>query len=390
MPLTVQAPPLSLYIHIPWCVRKCPYCDFNSHAVDGVLPERLYIDALLADLEQETHELVAGRPLHSLFIGGGTPSLFSVEGIEALLTGVSRRIASSGNMEITLEANPATVEAAKFAELRAIGVNRLSIGVQSFDDVSLVALGRAHDGREAIRAVEAAHTAGFHSFNLDLMFGLPGQTPESARRDVETATALEPVHISYYQLTLEPNTLFHRHPPLLPGDEEIWAIQRKSQEMLAQQGFLQYEISAYARQGFHSRHNLNYWKFGDYLGIGAGAHGKITEPQDQTVMRYWKLKHPRRYLACACGADRIGGRNLIPADELPLEFMMNVLRLKQGCEKRLFIERTGLPLSALEPAYSDCVAEGLLKEHPTHIVCTHSGWNFLDEILQRFIPARAV
>ena len=295
MPAFTAPVPLALYIHIPWCARKCPYCDFNSHEARGPVPERAYVDALLADLEQDLPR-VWGRRLESVFIGGGTPSLFSAEALERLLSGLRARLPLRPDTEITLEANPGTVERGRFAEFREAGINRLSIGVQSFDDEQLRRLGRIHDRRDAFAAAEAAHAAGLDNFNLDLMFGLPGQTVAQGLADIANAIALQPAHVSYYQLTIEPNTLFHQSPPTLPDDEMIDAIQQRAQVELARQGYERYEVSAFARENRRCRHNLNYWEFGDYLGIGAGAHGKLTDPASGQIHRLWKLKHPRDYL----------------------------------------------------------------------------------------------
>jgi oxygen-independent coproporphyrinogen-3 oxidase len=277
-------PPLSLYIHVPWCVRKCPYCDFNSHELRTELPEHQYIDALLQDLQQDLPR-VWGRTVQTVFIGGGTPSLLSAEAIDRLLSGLRTCITLDPAAEVTLEANPGTVEAQRFSEYRSAGINRLSIGIQSFSNDLLQSLGRIHNRREAIRAAELAHGAGLDNFNLDLMFALPGQSQQQAAKDVHDAIALEPAHISYYQLTLEPNTWFHKHPPVLPDDDAAWQIQRQGQELLTEHGYLQYEVSAYARQDQRCRHNLNYWQFGDYLGIGAGAHGKISSTAPMGIAR---------------------------------------------------------------------------------------------------------
>lgn len=377
----LKPPPLGLYIHVPWCVRKCPYCDFNSHRFEGSLPEHDYIATLLQDLSRDARR-VPGRTVESVFIGGGTPSLLSPEAIGLLLDGVRSRITLSSEAEITLEANPGTAESAKFKGFREAGVNRLSIGVQSFDDAKLTALGRIHDGRTAVEAASMAREAGFGNFNLDLMFGLPDQTVAEVERDVETAIALGPTHVSFYQLTLEPNTLFHRFPPSLPEDDDIWDIQRAGQALLAEHGYCQYEVSAYARDGFRCRHNLNYWRFGDYLGIGAGAHGKLTDPASGRVTRLWKTRHPAQYLETL----GLGGEHLVDPDNLPFEFLMNRLRLRDGFELGSFTEGTGLEACTLEPALSECLSERLLERTGSLIRCTDTGWNFLDDVLQRFLP----
>ena len=385
MPVFTAPIPLALYVHIPWCARKCPYCDFNSHEARGPLPERAYVDALLADLEQDLPR-VWGRRIDSLFIGGGTPSLFSAEALDRLLSGLRARLPLRPDLEITLEANPGTVERSKFAEFREIGINRLSIGVQSFDDGHLHALGRIHDRRAAIAAAEAAHAAGLDNFNLDLMFGLPGQTVEQALSDIACALALQPAHLSYYQLTLEPNTRFYRSPPLLPDDETIDVIQDRAQEELARHGYPRYEVSAYARADRRCRHNLNYWEFGDYLGIGAGAHGKLTDPAAGQIQRLWKVKHPRDYLARAGTPAGVGGDAPVREAELPLEFLMNALRLVEGVPAALFGERAGLPLAALEPGWSQARARGLLENDPERLQASELGLRFLNDLLQAFIP----
>jgi putative oxygen-independent coproporphyrinogen III oxidase len=377
-------PPLALYIHIPWCVRKCPYCDFNSHEARDALPERAYVDALLADLDQELPAMW-GRVVHSIFIGGGTPSLFGAEAIDRLLAGVRARLQCKPDLEITLEANPGTVEQGRFREYRAAGINRLSIGVQSFDDRLLGKIGRIHGRGEAIRAAELAHDAGFGSFNLDLMFGLPDQTPGQAQKDLATAMDLEPAHISWYQLTLEPNTYFHRHPPELPDDDVLWEMQQHGQARLAERGYTQYEVSAYARAGMECRHNLNYWRYGDYLGIGAGAHQKVTDAAAQSIRRSWKLKNPREYLAAAYSDTRIGGGSKPDAAEVVLEFLMNALRLNAGFETSVYEQTTGLRLADLQPALERARERGLLESHEPWR-CTDQGRRFLNDLLAEFVP----
>ena len=380
----LTSPPLSLYIHIPWCVRKCPYCDFNSHRAESELPEQDYVQALLRDLDSEL-PAVADRVVETIFIGGGTPSLFGAESIAALLTGVRARIEVAPMAEITLEANPGTAESERFRGYRQAGVNRLSLGVQSFTPEHLRQLGRIHGREDAQNAARMAHEAGFEQINLDLMFGLPGQTVDQALADLEAAFDLEPTHLSFYQLTLEPNTLFHKYPPPLPEDEALWAIQQAGQSRLAQRGYTQYEVSAYARDGARCRHNLNYWRFGDYLGIGAGAHGKITDMPTRTFLRTAKIRHPAHYLEAAGDPVRQGSRTLIPEADLRCEFLMNALRLREGFAAELFSQRTGLPLTALEPELSTTVTEGLLDYGEGRIRCTPAGFNFLDTVLQRFL-----
>ncbi len=374
-------PPLALYIHIPWCVRKCPYCDFNSHAAGPMLPEEEYVNALLADLDidlQHAHS----RPLTSIFFGGGTPSLFSDRALGRLLEGVERRIAFAPDIEITLEANPGTFEQAKFKGYRSLGINRLSIGVQSFQEAKLKALGRIHNGDEAIRAADMARAAGFDNFNLDLMHGLPEQSIEDALFDLRTAIAQAPTHLSWYQLTMEPNTVFWSQPPTLPEDDLLWDIQEAGQALLAAEGYAQYEVSAYAQPGKQARHNLNYWTFGDFLGIGAGAHAKLSTPAG-CIQRTWKTRLPKDYLDP--GKAFQAGERLLQADELPFEFLMNVLRLSEGAPAELFSQRTGLPLQQLEQARREAERLGLLQADDTRLVATAKGQLFLNDLLQQFL-----
>lgn len=374
-------PPLALYVHVPWCVRKCPYCDFNSHELKGDIPATDYVDTLLADLEQDL-PAVWGRPVSSVFIGGGTPSLLPPEALDRLLSGLRARLKLQPDAEITLEANPGTVEAGRFEEFRAAGINRLSIGVQSFHDELLARLGRIHGRREALRAAEAAHHAGFDNFNLDLMFGLPGQSSAQGSEDIATAIALEPTHLSYYQLTLEPNTAFHHRPPTLPPEEAIEAIQRQGQARLAAAGYAQYEVSAYARADRQCRHNLNYWHFGDYLGIGAGAHGKITNAPEGRIERLWKKRHPRDYLAAA---DKVEGRNALSRGDAAFEFMLNALRLVEGFETALFSQRTGLAISAVTPALQEAERRGLIEWDVERVRPTERGRDFLNDLIELFL-----
>ena len=384
--------PLSLYIHIPWCVRKCPYCDFNSHALrqSDELPERLYVDALLADLEADLPR-VWGRRVDTVFIGGGTPSLFSPAAIDRLLSGVRARLPLRPDAEITLEANPGTVEQGHFAEFRAAGISRLSIGIQSFNEQHLQALGRIHGRPEAIRAAQSASQAAFDNFNLDLMYGLPEQTPAQALDDLRTAIELAPSHISYYQLTLEPNTLFHRYPPPLPDDDVLWDMQERAQALLAEHGYRQYEISAYARTDQPAvdrrcAHNLNYWRFGDYLGIGAGAHGKLSDMAEGAIYRLWKRKNPRDFLNYAGQDTNLGGLNRLSEAELPLEFMLNALRLSDGWPLQLFQQRTGLELGAIQAALHEAETRGLLRLTADRAGVTELGQRFLNDALQLFMP----
>jgi putative oxygen-independent coproporphyrinogen III oxidase len=382
MPLL--APPLSLYVHIPWCVRKCPYCDFNSHASAESLPEAAYVDALLADLELDAAR-VENRRLESIFIGGGTPSLFSADAIARLLKGIVERLACIPDMEVTLEANPGTLEAGKFDGFRQAGVNRLSIGIQSFSNSSLEQLGRIHDADAAIAAVNQAKACGFERLNLDLMFGLPGQAPDDAFADINMAIALRPSHISFYQLTLEPNTLFHQYPPRLPEEERIWEMQESCRQALIGAGFDQYEVSAWARNGDRCRHNLNYWQFGDYLGIGAGAHGKLTDLDSGRILRNWRIKNPRAYLAAAATIGIVGGEAMVAEAEVPFEFLMNHLRLREGFTRCIFEARTGLSVRCLDEPLTQCVQAGLLMADGERIRCTDKGWNFLDNVLEVFL-----
>ena len=374
-------PPLALYIHIPWCVRKCPYCDFNSHTASPVLPEQEYVDALLADLDQDLHA-VYGRELTSIFFGGGTPSLFSAEALGRLLKGVEQRIPFAADIEITLEANPGTFEHEKFVAYRKLGINRLSIGIQSFQQEKLEALGRIHNGDEAVRAAGMARQAGFDNFNLDLMHGLPDQSLDDALSDLRQAIALKPTHISWYQLTLEPNTVFWNQPPVLPEDDTLWDIQEAGQALLAEHGYAQYEVSAYAQAGRPARHNLNYWSFGDFIGIGAGAHGKLSHP-DGRIVRTWKTRLPKDYLNPAKSFQ--AGEKSLSNEEMPFEFLMNALRLTAGVESRLYPERTGLSLETLAEGRREAEQSGLLQVEPSRLAATERGQLFLNDLLQQFL-----
>jgi len=376
-------PPLSLYVHIPWCIKKCPYCDFNSHAIKAITPEVAYIDALLNDLAEDLHLYNITRSVSSIFLGGGTPSLFSPDSINRLLRGIEQLVTLNDNLEITLEANPGTFESQKFAEFKALGINRLSIGIQSFDDKLLKKLGRVHSAREAIVAAEIAHQAGFENFNLDLMFGLPDSSPADSKTDVATAISLQPAHISFYQLTLEPNTYFHKFPPQLPNDELIFSTQKHCQKLLADHGYLHYEVSAYSQPGLQCRHNVNYWQFGDYLGIGAGAHGKITQTLPDKIIRTFKPKSPEQYLS---NTHKNGGTEVISVADLPLEFIMNHLRLKQGFTTDTYQSTTGLAMTTLEPALTTCLKQELIIYQDNHYYCSEQGWNFMDNILEKFMP----
>ena len=381
----LTTPPLSLYVHLPWCVRKCPYCDFNSHAGKGALPFDAYVDALVADLDADL-PLAWGRVVHSVFFGGGTPSLFPPEAIDRFLQQASARLRFAPDVEITLETNPGTVEHGPFPGYRAAGVNRLSFGVQSFDDGCLQRLGRIHSSGDAERAVKAAQDAGLDNLNIDLMYALPGQTLAMALDDVERALALAPTHLSHYQLTLEPNTVFAARPPQdLPDEDGAWDMQEACQARLAEAGFAQYEISAYARPGRQCAHNLNYWRFGDYLGIGAGAHGKLTLGADQQVLRRWKVKHPTEYLAKAGTAAAIGGDEVLSPQRLPFDVMLNALRLNEGVPAALFEARTGLPLSAIADRLAEARARGWLEPDPTWLRPTELGRRFANDVIGLFL-----
>ena len=374
-------PPLSLYVHLPWCVRKCPYCDFNSHEARGGLPEDEYVDALVADLES-TLPSVWGRRVHAVFFGGGTPSLFSARSIDRLLAAIRARLPLEPDAEVTLEANPGTFESEKFRDFRAAGVNRLSIGIQSFDPVHLKALGRIHDEREAHRAVEIAR-AHFDNFNLDLMYALPAQTERAARRDVETAIASGAPHISAYHLTIEPNTFFAKHPPAVPDDDAAAAIHEAVERTLEGAGYVHYETSAFAKPGRESRHNLNYWRFGDYLGIGAGAHAKISFPD--RIVREARVRTPAEYMRRVAEGTQAVERREVGRSELPFEFMMNALRLADGFEVAMFAERTGLPIAAAEAALARAEAKGLIARDPLRIRPTERGRRFLNDLLELFL-----
>ncbi len=376
-------PPLSLYVHLPWCVRKCPYCDFNSYRAAAEIPERSYVDALVRDLDQDLPR-VAGRRLHSIFLGGGTPSLFSPESIDRLLSAVRARLPFEGETEVTLEANPGTVDAGRFRGFRAAGVNRLSIGVQSFAPEKLRALGRIHGREEALRAMDAARAAGFENVNLDLMYGLPAQTGEQALADLATAVALGPEHLSLYELTIEPNTVFQAKPPPLPDDDARWEMQLPLQALLADYGYRQYEVSAYARGERRCRHNLNYWEFGDYLGVGAGAHAKLSDADG--VTRLWKLKQPQAYMKQSGTRAGIGGVQRLGAEDLAFEFLLNALRLTEGFDPSLFERRTGLPLSFIGARLQTAQHRGFLACGAQRIVPTATGRRLLNELLLLFLP----
>jgi putative oxygen-independent coproporphyrinogen III oxidase len=375
-------PPLSLYVHVPWCIRKCPYCDFNSHAASGELPEDAYVDALIADIESAL-PAIWGRKIVSVFMGGGTPSLFSAASIARLLSAVRARLPALPDMEITLEANPGTFEREKFAGYFAAGVNRLSLGVQSFDDRFLRVLGRVHGADEARRAAESALMI-FGNVNLDRMFALPYQTLDDARRDVVAALSCAPPHLSFYHLTLEPNTLFHRHPPPLPDDEAAADIEEQMLAMLAHAGYDHYETSAHAKAGFACRHNVNYWRFGDYLGVGAGAHSKISFAD--RVVRQLRWKQPKHYLAQMARGEPLQEEATVSRRDLPFEFMLNALRLTSGVPASLFAERTGLPLAVAARPIAEATRRGLLDTDPRVLAATPLGRRFLNDLQALFLP----
>ena len=377
-------PPLSLYVHIPWCEKKCPYCDFNYHQIRDTLPEREYIQALLDDLDQELPG-VWGRKLHSVFIGGGTPSLLHPDSMDTLLSGIRARMSCIPDIEITLEANPGSAESAKFRGFGDAGINRLSIGVQSFDNDLLRSIGRVHDAGAARAAVDAARDAGFTNFNVDLMYALPGQDVDTAARDLRTALAFHPPHLSYYQLTIEPNTRFHKYPPTLPDEDTAWQMQVNGEALLADHGLEQYEVSAYARKDRSCRHNLNYWRFGDYLGIGAGAHSKVTTTD--SVVRSWKVKQPADFLKKADSRDRIGGQRELGAAEIRFEFMLNALRLTGPVSSAHFQQSTGQPIAAMKPLLEQAQRDGLLDFDGARMTTTALGRRFLNDLLERFLPS---
>jgi len=387
MPL--PAPPLSLYVHMPWCVKKCPYCDFNSHGLGSAAPRYAeYVDDLLTDLDGDRTDFaqaLAGRPVRSIFFGGGTPSLFPPVLVARLLDGVRARMDVADGAEITLETNPGTVEHGRFDGYLAAGVNRISFGVQSFDDDKLRRLGRIHGADEAVAAIRSARDAGFTNINLDLMYALPRQTLEGALDDVRKAIALAPEHISHYQLTLEPNTVFAANPPPLPGDDQAWAMQEACQASLAAAGYAQYEISAYARPGRRCAHNLNYWRFGDYLGIGAGAHGKISDPGTGRIRRRWKDRNPRSYMQAVGTAARIAGDHAVAPAELPFEYMLNALRLVDGVAAGEFAERTGLDPQCIGAPLATARQRGWLYDDPRELRTTPLGQRFLNDVIIGFM-----
>lgn len=382
----LKSPPLSLYVHLPWCVKKCPYCDFNSHAVKGDIPADEYIQALVADLENDL-PLVWGRPVHSVFFGGGTPSLFSAAQIDRFLSAVRSRLQLSPAVEITLEANPGTVEHDSFSAYRDAGITRVSLGVQSFDNAALTRIGRIHGRREVEQAIRSIKDAGLDNFNIDLMFALPQQTVRAAVEDMQEALRCGPAHISHYQLTLEPNTAFHVRPPPMPGEDERWEMQQACETLLVANGFEQYEISAWARPQRQCAHNLNYWRYGDFLGIGAGAHGKITFPAEGTIRRLCKQRHPQAYLLALRSGDWRAEDRAIGEQERRFEFFLNQLRLREGVHIPDFLARTGVPWSKAGDAVSLAKDRGLLQQLEHRLVPTALGWRFVNETQMLFLPS---
>jgi len=378
-------PPLSLYVHFPWCVAKCPYCDFNSHALHGELPESLYIEALERDIAYQSAQAGA-RPIVSVFLGGGTPSLFSADGIARVLRAARRHLHIAADAEVTLEANPGTVERGRFAEYRSAGVNRVSLGGQSFDARQLKALGRIHSPFETERAAAELHAAGVANFNIDLMYALPGQDAEAALTDIERALTLDPAHLSHYQLTIEAGTSFAAHPPALPSDDGAAQILEACQRRLATAQFVRYEVSAYARAGFECQHNLNYWRFGDYLGVGAGAHGKISLGKEQGIMRTVHWREPRRYMSAAPVAQTC---SKVAARDVPFEFMLNALRLVDGFEIESFEARTGKPWHTVANEVERLVRRGLIEADGKRCRATAQGFSFLNDVLLAFLPESA-
>ncbi len=383
-----ELPPLSLYVHLPWCVKKCPYCDFNSHEAKTEIPEAQYIEALLDDLATEMPS-VWGRTFTSVFIGGGTPSLFSADALHDLLSGIRALTGLTPNAEVTMEANPGAIEAARFHEFRHAGVNRLSIGIQSFNDVQLQRLGRVHDAKDAHKAIDVARNAGFDNLNLDLMFALPEQSESDALTDLQTALSHTPEHLSYYELTIEPNTLFARFPPKVPEDDSRWAMQQAAIQALADSGFNRYEVSAWSRPNKQSQHNLNYWLFGDYVGIGAGAHGKISFADSNKILRRWKHKHPSTWMSAGPAnpskKTKLGGENEVAVEDTGLEFMMNALRLTNGFQLSTFTTHTGLSIQPWLGPIQTGIDQGLLIQSEGRLRATERGFELLNDVLALFM-----
>ncbi len=381
----MEPPPLGLYVHLPWCVRKCPYCDFNSHEVRGGMPAEAYLEALVEDLAHDL-PLARGRPVSSIYFGGGTPSLFSAAQVAGLLAAFREALVIEAGVEITLEANPGAVEHDRFAAYAEAGVNRVSLGVQSFDDACLASLGRIHGSREAGDAIAALRGSGIAVFNIDLMFGLPGQSPAQAREDVERAADSGATHISHYQLTVEPNTAFAADPPRLPGEESCWRMQEEAAQILEKNGFCQYEVSAWSRDGQECVHNLNYWRYGDFIGIGAGAHGKLTDAGRGVIRRVARQRHPRRYLA----GERIAEIRALDGPERTFEYFLNRLRLREGFDAQDYVKRTGLHWDLARPAVQRAVAAGLLEQRGDVYRHTPLGWRFVNDIQALFLPPKGV
>ena len=383
MPEFTTLPPLALYIHLPWCAKKCPYCDFNSHTYgQHGLPEEAYINALIDDLQSQLPN-IWGRRIVSVFIGGGTPSLFSAESIHKLISNIRSHLNCLANMEITMEANPGIIEQEKFNAFYAAGINRLSIGVQSFNDKKLQALGRIHNASEAYRAIEVAHNAGFKNINLDLMFALPEQSIKQSLNDLQQAIDLSPQHISWYQLTIEPNTFFYNHPPHIPTDDDSWNMQQQGQQLLHNAGYLQYEISAYAKKNWQCKHNINYWQFGDYLALGAGAHGKISRSDSAEITRYWQIRQPAAYMQ-ASASKKISGNKILHSDEIIFEFMLNALRLKQGFDAQLFEQHTGLKTNVISNSCEQAIKDGMLLKQDERFAASEQGYLFLNNLINYF------
>ncbi|MGB5487969.1 MAG: radical SAM family heme chaperone HemW [Lysobacterales bacterium] len=381
----LRNPPLSLYVHMPWCVRKCPYCDFNSHTAPDTLPAEEYIQALVADLEQDL-PLVWGRPVQSVYFGGGTPSLFSAGQIATFLSAARARLDLRPDVEITLEANPGTIERDSFSAYAEAGINRVSLGVQSFDDTLLEQIGRIHGREEIEQSLQSLKSAGISNFNIDLMYSLPGQSPNQSRRDIQLAVDAGPAHISFYHLTIEPNTAFAKEPPQLPVDDVAWDMQQTGQDILEANAYMQYEISAFAQSEKQSRHNMNYWRYGDFLAIGAGAHGKITIAAEGQVQRFAKYRHPKRYMQGLESGDWRAETRILSDEELVFEFFLNQLRLKDGVSIDDFSARTGLPWNVVEARVVKAVDKGLLEVRHARVSPTVLGWRFVSDIQQIFLP----
>jgi len=373
-------PPLSLYIHIPWCVRKCPYCDFNSHEAGNEIDEQRYINALMQDLDSEAN-IVERREIQSIFFGGGTPSLFSPDSIHQIITGINDKLTLKDGVEITMEANPGTFEQKNFSEFKSAGINRLSIGIQSFNDTSLKNIGRIHDGQQSLAAISTAFDADFENINLDLMFGLPEQSSAQAINDVKIACDQGVQHISHYQLTIEPNTYFHKHPPQTPKSELLWDMQQQCHDILSENNFRQYEVSAFSNKNKQCRHNLNYWSFGDYIGIGAGAHGKLT--CDNKITRRWKHRQPENYMTLASN-EPLSGESVIENNDIVFEFLLNALRLKNGCKFEVFEQNTGLDKTVLIQACKNISPELLIIDN-LGVKTSSKGYDFLNDVLENFL-----